>query len=75
MSWKPEVFVEGKWANNGVAFATEAEALRSANDLMMRWLPCMGARAVESDEEPNYRIDADGLVRSIDGDQVVRMVT
>jgi hypothetical protein len=30
MPWKPEVFVEGKWSQNQLVFATreEAEALR-----------------------------------------------
>lgn len=37
MSYRPMVQVSGKWAGNGVRFATEEEALASARDLMYRW--------------------------------------
>jgi hypothetical protein len=37
MSYRPMVQVSGKWAGNGVRFATEEEALSSARDLMSRW--------------------------------------
>jgi hypothetical protein len=47
MAWKPEVFVEGKWNQNGLAFATEIEAKHSADNLMWRWLNVQDARAVE----------------------------
>jgi hypothetical protein len=50
MSWKPEVFVEGKWSRNGLVFATEQEAKDSARDLMMRWFAVEDSRAVEVDE-------------------------
>jgi hypothetical protein len=54
MSFKPEVFVENKWSQNGLAFATEQEALDSAKDLMWRWFAVSDARAVPSDEPVNY---------------------
>jgi hypothetical protein len=56
MSWKPEVKVNGKWSQNAVVFATEAEAEASAEDLMRRWLLVEDCRAVESDKPVNYRI-------------------
>ena len=56
MSFKPEVFVDGQWADNSVAFATEAEALASAKDLYSRWTLCTDFRAVPSDEPVNYEI-------------------
>lgn len=55
MSWKPEVFVEGKWSRNGLVFATKEEALASARDLQWRWLLVEGVRATEVDEPVNYR--------------------
>lgn len=54
MSWKPEVFVEGKWSQNGLVFETEKEAKENAVDLMNRWFLVVDARAVESDKEVNY---------------------
>jgi hypothetical protein len=47
MAWKPEVLVGGKWGQNGLVFATEAEAKNSAHDLFMRWTTCEDHRAVE----------------------------
>ena len=52
MGWKPEVFVEGKWSRNGLVFATEAEALASARELMDRWMNVRDARAIEVVGEP-----------------------
>ncbi len=54
MSWKPQVFVEGSWAGNGLAFATKAEAENNARDLLMRWYVPTDSRAVESEEPVNY---------------------
>ena len=58
-SWKPEVQTvnDEKFYQNNLAFATEAEALYSARDLMNRWLLVTDCRAVESDQEVNYRIN------------------
>jgi hypothetical protein len=53
MSWKPEVFVEGKWSRNGLVFATQKEAEENAADLMMRWFAVQDSRAVEVDEPVN----------------------
>lgn len=53
MSWKPEVIPmgnNGKWARNGLTFATEEEARDSAADLAMRWTAVLEHRAVEVDE-------------------------
>lgn len=61
MSWKPEVFVEGEWAGNGMAFATKEEAELWARDLLNRWFVPTDSRAVESDEEVNYEIK-DGVL-------------
>jgi hypothetical protein len=58
MSYKPEVKVEGKWSHNGLAFATEQDALASAQFLMYRWFAVEDYRAVESDQEVNCeRVD------------------
>lgn len=54
MSWKPEVFVEGKWSRNGLVFATEQEAKDNASDLLNRWYVPTDSRAVEVDEPVNY---------------------
>jgi hypothetical protein len=54
MSWKPEVFVEGKWSRNALVFATKEEAEANAKDLMMRWFAVQDSRAVEVDEPVNH---------------------
>ncbi len=56
-SWKPEVFVEGKWAGNGLRFATKEEAEASGLDLLLRWTSTSDSRAVESEDYPNYRLE------------------
>jgi hypothetical protein len=55
MSWKPEVFVEGKWSRNALVFATKEEAEASAFNLFSRWMLTEDHRAVEVDEPVNYR--------------------
>lgn len=62
MSWKPEVFAEGEWCANGMAFETEAEAKHWADDLLMRWFVPTDARAVESDQPVNYKIEDNKLI-------------
>jgi len=54
MSWKPEVFVQGKWCKNGLVFATKEEATANADDLALRWTLVQDFRAVESKEPVNY---------------------
>lgn len=66
-SWKPSVLVQGEWATNGLAFATREEAEASANDLYRRWALTLGAKAVESDEPVNYKLDLEtGKVYRLD---------
>ena len=62
MAWKPEVMVDGKWARNGLVFATKEEAEANARDLLMRWFVPTDSRAVESDDPVNYRWTKNGLV-------------
>jgi hypothetical protein len=64
MSWKPEVFVEGKWSRNGLVFATELEASDNARDLMYRWTLVQDSRAVEVDEPVNYKFE-NGKLRNV----------
>jgi hypothetical protein len=64
MNWKPEVMVAGRWEHNSLVFATEAEALASAQSLMMRWFAVQDCRAVSSDEGVNAEI-VDGRQRLI----------
>lgn len=54
-SWKPEMLVGGKWYDNGLRFPTEEEAKNIGLSLLMRWTIPTDSRAVESDDEPNYR--------------------
>jgi hypothetical protein len=54
MSYKPQVFVEGKWSSNALVFATKEEAEQNARDLLMRWWVPTDSRAIESEETPNY---------------------
>jgi len=50
MSYKTEVIADrsGKWAGNGLRFATRPEADAYVHDLMMRWTAVTGWRSVES---------------------------
>lgn len=54
MAWKPEVQTNstGKWYQNALAFATEAEAKASADELAMRWFAVKEWRAAEYPEVP-----------------------
>lgn len=61
-SWKPEVLVEGKWATNGLRFATEVEAYESAVQTQMRWWMVEDVRAAESEDPVNYRIAQGKLI-------------
>ena len=65
MSWKPEVFVQNKWSQNAVVFATKEEAEQSARELMSRWMMVENCRAVESTDKVNYQI-IDGQMKSVD---------
>jgi hypothetical protein len=63
MPWKPEVFVEKKWSQNGLVFATREEAERNASDLMYRWFAVEDSRAVEvADAVVNYDYTTGTLV-------------
>jgi hypothetical protein len=64
MSWKPEVFAEGAWTGNGLAFATKEEAERWGADLLMRWFVPTDSRAVESTDPVNYKI-VDGKLEEV----------
>jgi hypothetical protein len=57
MSYRPMVYVQGEWAGNGLRFATEAEALASAQNLMARWFLVDDVRVDASDDEVNYAWD------------------
>lgn len=56
-SFKPVVQTDntGKWYDNALRFATREEALRSARDLMNRWMLVHAYSSLPSDDEPNYR--------------------
>jgi len=55
MSYKPQVKVPNdEFTSNGLAFATEEEALASARCLMDRWFLVIDYRAIESDQPVNY---------------------
>jgi hypothetical protein len=65
MSWKPEVFVEGKWSRNGLVFATREEAEANAKDLMWRWFLVRDSRAVEVEDRVNYTYH-EGVLKSLE---------
>ena len=64
-SWKPEVLVNGKWATNGLRFATEVEAYESAVQTQIRWWMVEDVRAAESEDPVNYRI-AQGKLTAVE---------
>ena len=49
--------VEGKWAGNGLRFATQEEAIGSAMLTRMRWWMVEDVRATESLDPINYRFE------------------
>lgn len=65
MPFKAEVIADssGKWAGNALVFATREEAEIYVSDLALRWTLVRETRTVETDEAPNYVIDADGVRR------------
>lgn len=67
MSWQPEVFVERKWTQNGLVFATEQEATGYASNLFMRWTMCEDSRAVEVDA-PVTHTYVDGRLEKVKSD-------
>jgi len=56
-------FKNDKPASNALVFATREEADHYAHDLLMRWYIPTGYEIRESDEEPNYEIKDNMLVR------------
>lgn len=65
MSYKPEVLVDGEWCGNGLAFATEQEALIWGKALLGRWFVPVDNRALESDEAVNYTCDEFGTAKPV----------
>lgn len=67
MSWKVEVQVGGRdeWCNNAMRYTTKPLAEREGQSLMMRWLLVTDMRVVESDDEPNYGVDANGMLKPV----------
>ena len=61
-SWKPVVQTDttGNWYDNAIRFRTKEEALRSARDLMGRWMLVLACDAHPSDDAPNYAYTEDG---------------
>jgi hypothetical protein len=57
MSYKPEVFVEGKWYPNGLVFQTETEAKWAAQQTFSNWTLCQDCRAVSSTDKVNAIYD------------------
>ena len=57
MSYKPEVIADnsGKFFGNGLAFATDDEAVAYVKDLFSRWTSVREYRTVESDDPVNYK--------------------
>ena len=63
MSYRFEVFVQGKWYDNQVFFETEAEAQNAGYNKFFNWTQCDDYRVVESDQPVNYRWNNDrGIV-------------
>ena len=55
LSFKCEVEVEGKWASNGLRFASSEEAEAYGRDLLARWFVPTGSRAAPTAEPVNTR--------------------
>lgn len=55
INWKPQVKVDGQWAVNALVFATKDEALKNAENLMMRWMLVTDFSAIETTDPVNYK--------------------
>lgn len=66
MSYKTEVIADssGKWAGNGLRFATADEAAIYVADLKARWMLVTDTRVVESDDPVTDEI-VDGVMRRV----------
>jgi hypothetical protein len=64
-SWAPEVLVDGKWSGNAMRFATQVEADKWGQDLLMRWFVPTDNRSVESDDPVNYVINENNELRMV----------
>lgn len=64
-SYKPEFLVDGKWYDNLVRFATEAEAEEDASRKFAVWYVPTDYRVTETTDEVNYRL-VDGQSVSLD---------
>jgi hypothetical protein len=64
MSFAPEVRTtdNGPFAGNGLRFATEAEAQKWLDDLIMRWYAVTDTRVVESTDPVNYKITENNML-------------
>lgn len=61
-SFKAEFLVDGRWYDNAIRFVTEVEAKAYASDLFTRWTQPTDKRVEPSNDPPNYRYSAGGLV-------------
>lgn len=68
MSFKPEISTDGgeTFHTNNLAFATKEEAELSAKDTFGRWMLATDWRAVESDQEVNYKV-VNGVMSAVAG--------
>lgn len=59
-SYKTEVIADssGKWAGNGLRFATREEADQYVSDFMDRWTSVRGWRSLESNDPVTHRWSA-----------------
>lgn len=66
MAWKPIVKVvnDDKWYRNALCFASEAEAQRSASDLMDRW-HAVTECSIEEVEGPATHSYIDGVLKHL----------
>lgn len=56
-NWRPMVVADstGTWVGNGLVFATEEEAIQSANSLMSRWMLVTNTCAMPTNNPVNYK--------------------
>lgn len=62
LSYRPMVCVQGEWVGNGLRFATEEEARRSAVATACRWTLVDDYRTDQSNDPVNYAIVDECLV-------------
>jgi hypothetical protein len=69
MGYRYEIQVQGKWYDNQVVLATEAEAQGAGDTKLFSWSLAESVRVVETDKPVNYKFMIDRGLIHIEGSE------